>query len=136
MSDRYNQLNLLDLVETKVEREMYPNFVVGDRVTITYTYTRPDLIGLEGTVIEIMGSFGIKIKLDCGTHCVKTIYNVKKVRVHQALEADSEAAAQDHKSPSIHYEIKEIKGRFYKYARWWDGDRHKSKYIGRALANS
>ena len=136
MSDRYNQLTLLDLVETKVEREMYPNFAVGDEVEYQiYTDDSQDKTR-KGKIIQILDKDWFKVDCLNGYQLFCSPLALKKVRVHQALEPDFEAAAQEHKSPSIHYEIKEIKGRFYKYARWREGDRHKSKYIGRALANS
>lgn len=151
MSDRYKQLEIVEHLEQvdapklgkkskpKIESEMYPNFAFGDRVTGS-NYESANLIGN----VSYVSNFGFAVIWDGRTR--ETHYDrkdansiIKKVRVHFPSSEDSKTAAQepdsqeeDHKSPSIHYEIKEIKGGLYKYARWWEGDRHKSKYIGRA----
>jgi hypothetical protein len=149
VSDRYNQLDLVDYLEAIAGRsgapqtpitpseipnkaEMYPNFSVGDVVEIDRTHYR--FRGFLPSYLQ--GEFTIQLILQGNKQVVLTRPDnsvismhldclIKKVRVHSEDE-------NEHKSPSIHYEIKIIKGRKYKYARWWEGDRHKSKYIGRA----
>lgn len=119
-------------VESLTESPMYPNFFIGDQVTGS-NYKGENLIG----TISYLSNFGFAVIWNGRTK--ETHYDlkdansiIKKVRVHQALEAESEIEVCQDKAPVYHYEIKEIKGRFYKYMRWWDGDRHRSKYVGKA----
>lgn len=151
MSDRYKQLEIVENLErlsippvvsksrSKGDFEMYPNFSVGDRILIGNKYWNPWFYGKEATVTGFTDHDTLKIVLDDGFKWQISPEWVTKVRVHLPVEHDCKTGTlthddtkQDHKSPSIHYEIKEIKGRKYKYARWWEGDRHKSKYIGKA----
>jgi hypothetical protein len=134
VSDRL-QLNLLDLVETKVETEMYPNFELGDEVeyeaiTVDHQYeTR------KGKIAQILDTDWFRVDCLNGSQFFCSSLALKKVRVHLPVCQNLPPDDIHLKSPSIHYEIKEIKGRFYKYQRWWDGDRHKSKYIGKVYPN-
>lgn len=151
MSDRYKQLDIVEYLEQvdapkvgkkskpKIESEMYPNFSVGEIVEYLagVGYNQEEI--RQGKILEILGKDWYRVGTLNGYQFFGSSAVIKKVRVHCLLPEHCKTAAQepdsqeeDHKSPSIHYEIKEIKGRLYKYARWWQGDRHKSKYIGRA----
>lgn len=153
--DRPIQLDLL--AEIGQGEKVYPNLKVGDWVTVDKAHPMfnagfPNYLDGVFRVIEKISDrwmiiehpeskliHGIPIKIlnflhpECQFSLIvknfgELVKPVEKVRVHCRPERI--------KSPSIHYEIKEIKGRFYRYQRWWDGDRHRSKYLGTARATN
>jgi hypothetical protein len=119
-------------IETPTEKAMYPNFSVGDEVETIHTLDRPDINWIAATVHSVLNENWLEVKFPNGGVQIVKSKDTRKVRLHQPVNLTNEDTALDHKAPVYHYEIKIIKGRSYKYMRWWDGSRHKSKYIGRA----
>lgn len=153
MSDQPVQLDLLAPIadfmpavesegKDKVQTDMYPNFAVGDQVILNTDLGYSWLQGKTATVIQLLPCGKISLMVEDKFNWWLYPKYLRKVRVHCPLPEDSKAVADTPtappaappKAPAIHYEIKEIKGRYYRYERWWDGSRHRSKYLGTAKA--
>ncbi|AFY75250.1 hypothetical protein Syn7502_03398 [Synechococcus sp. PCC 7502] len=152
MSDRqYKQLSVLNYLEQverpavakkpkpKVEREMYPNFAVGETVEYVCWLANNEHEIRTGKILKILERDWYQVDTLDGNQLFCSHVVIKKVReqipeTSELLDCSltNKKTQNDHKSPPIYYEIKQIKGRYYRYARWREGKRLKSQYIGRA----